>query len=93
MTGAGDLPNRCGTIVDNLTRPSSMSTAAERARRDEAVNRAYKLQAVEGSKVCPPQYVLPDPHQRTRRLQAAVKMGTLGLGVVTLTHYTWPPFR
>ena len=28
-----------------------MSTATERARRDEAVNRAYTLQVVEGSKV------------------------------------------
>jgi len=51
-----------------------MSTVTGRARRDEAVNRAYMLQVVEGSK-------------------AAVKMGTLGLGVVTLAHYTWPSFR
>jgi len=29
-----------------------MSTAAERTRRDEAVNRAYTVQVVEGSKVC-----------------------------------------
>lgn len=28
-----------------------MSTATERARRDEAVNRAYMVQVVEGSKV------------------------------------------
>jgi hypothetical protein len=37
-------------ILRFLTFP--MSTAAERARRDEAVNRAYTIQVVEGSKVC-----------------------------------------